>query len=196
MELVVRTPGAAAKGRDRHTGARGPAAGAQEEEALLLAVLNSCPVINGVPTDELADDDKAANWLATYGRTGSEVEREVVKDVRDVLADVVRGRLDASAVSSWLDRAGVRPRPASDGIGIRWEILTDPDHEVGMRSILAWSRLQHERPGRLRACENTECQLFLIDHSKANTARWCSMAVCGNRMKARRHYERANAKRN
>jgi predicted RNA-binding Zn ribbon-like protein len=33
--------------------------------------------------------------------------------------------------------------------------------------------------------------LFLIDHSKPNKARWCSMAVCGNRMKARRHYERS-----
>ena len=46
-------------------------------------------------------------------------------------------------------------------------------------------------PGRLRPCANDECRLFLDDHSKANAARWCSMAVCGNRMKARRHYERA-----
>jgi hypothetical protein len=33
------------------------------------------------------------------------------------------------------------------------------------------------------------------DHSKPNNARWCSMAVCGNRMKARRHYERTRAGR-
>ena len=39
------------------------------------------------------------------------------------------------------------------------------------------------------------CALFLLDRSKPNTARWCSMAVCGNRMKARRHYERARAGR-
>jgi len=42
----------------------------------------------------------------------------------------------------------------------------------------------------LRPCANDECRLFLIDHSKANAARWCSMAVCGNRLKARRHYQR------
>ncbi|MFJ9079539.1 CGNR zinc finger domain-containing protein [Streptomyces sp. NPDC102278] len=29
--------------------------------------------------------------------------------------------------------------------------------------------------------------MFLIDHSRPGTARWCSMAVCGNRMKARTH---------
>jgi predicted RNA-binding Zn ribbon-like protein len=45
----------------------------------------------------------------------------------------------------------------------------------------------------LRPCANIECQLFLIDRSKPNTARWCSMAVCGNRMKARRHYQRGRS---
>ena len=39
--------------------------------------------------------------------------------------------------------------------------------------------------------ENDECRLFLLDRSRAHRARWCSMAVCGNRNKvasfARRH---------
>jgi predicted RNA-binding Zn ribbon-like protein len=50
-----------------------------------------------------------------------------------------------------------------------------------------------QSPGRLPPCANEECRLFLIDRSKANAARWCSMAVCGNRMKARRHYQRSRA---
>jgi predicted RNA-binding Zn ribbon-like protein len=41
-----------------------------------------------------------------------------------------------------------------------------------------------------RADSNDECRLFPLDRSKANAARWCSMAVCGNRIKARRHYQR------
>jgi predicted RNA-binding Zn ribbon-like protein len=56
--------------------------------------------------------------------------------------------------------------------------------------VLAWDGLRTHAPGRLRPCANDECQRFLIDRSKANNARWCSMAVCGNRMKARRHYQR------
>jgi predicted RNA-binding Zn ribbon-like protein len=59
-----------------------------------------------------------------------------------------------------------------------------------VRAVLAWDELRRTSPGRLRPCENTECALFLIDHSRPNRARWCSMATCGNRMKARRHYER------
>ncbi|MEV6129094.1 CGNR zinc finger domain-containing protein [Streptomyces violaceusniger] len=46
-------------------------------------------------------------------------------------------------------------------------------------------------PGRLRPCENPACRLFLLDRSRANTARWCSMKTCGNRLKARRHQARA-----
>jgi len=58
-------------------------------------------------------------------------------------------------------------------------------------AALAWDELRVESPGRLRSCANPECRLFLIDHSKPNNARWCSMATCGNRMKARRHYRRS-----
>jgi predicted RNA-binding Zn ribbon-like protein len=35
--------------------------------------------------------------------------------------------------------------------------------------------------------------LFLLDRTRAGTARWCSMSVCGNRMKARRHYGRTTS---
>ncbi|MEV6693745.1 CGNR zinc finger domain-containing protein [Micromonospora sp. NPDC051196] len=53
----------------------------------------------------------------------------------------------------------------------------------------------HRRPsgarGRLRSCGNDECRLFHLDRSRANTARWYSMKTCSNRLKARRHQERA-----
>ncbi|MGN0119211.1 MAG: CGNR zinc finger domain-containing protein, partial [Streptomyces albidoflavus] len=52
------------------------------------------------------------------------------------------------------------------------------------------SRVTTELPGRLRPCANPRCNLFLIDHSRPGTARWCSMATCGNRMKARSHARR------
>ncbi|HLT84403.1 MAG TPA: CGNR zinc finger domain-containing protein, partial [Phototrophicaceae bacterium] len=64
------------------------------------------------------------------------------------------------------------------------------DRRLAVRVVLAWHELEEKRPGRLRSCGNPECRLLLIDRSHANRAQWCSMAVCGNRMKARRHYER------
>ena len=73
---------------------------------------------------------------------------------------------------------------------IAWTLSVPPERELAVRAVLAWDALAKTSPGRLRPCANDECRLFLIDRSKAGAARWCSMAVCGNRMKARRHYER------
>jgi predicted RNA-binding Zn ribbon-like protein len=42
----------------------------------------------------------------------------------------------------------------------------------------------------LRKCENTACVLFFYDTTKNHRRRWCSMAVCGNRMKVTAHYRR------
>jgi predicted RNA-binding Zn ribbon-like protein len=76
---------------------------------------------------------------------------------------------------------------------VTWQLAAPGARAPAVRAVLTWDTLRRTRPGRLRACENPECARFLIDHSKPNQARWCSMAVCGNRMKARRHYERTRA---
>lgn len=49
-------------------------------------------------------------------------------------------------------------------------------------------------PSLVKNCENPGCILFFYDTSKNHTRRWCSMSTCGNRMKARTHYERAQGR--
>ena len=43
----------------------------------------------------------------------------------------------------------------------------------------------------VRECAADDCAWLFIDTSKNRSRRWCDMAVCGNRAKARRHYARA-----
>ena len=46
---------------------------------------------------------------------------------------------------------------------------------------------------RVRVCglhETHECSWIFMDQTRAGTRRWCSMKDCGNKAKARRHYER------
>ncbi|UCC71639.1 MAG: ABATE domain-containing protein [Gemmatimonadota bacterium] len=43
---------------------------------------------------------------------------------------------------------------------------------------------------RVRLCESESCGWLFLDKSRNRTRRWCDMSVCGNRAKARRHYER------
>ncbi len=52
-----------------------------------------------------------------------------------------------------------------------------------------------ERPDRIRQCEHDRCVLWFLDASRNGTRRWCTMARCGNRAKAERHYRRAQRRR-
>ena len=49
-------------------------------------------------------------------------------------------------------------------------------------------------PARIRECGNPPCSLRYYDTSKNRTRRWCSMAICGNRMKAAAFYQRTKKK--
>lgn len=42
----------------------------------------------------------------------------------------------------------------------------------------------------VRHCEGPTCTLWFYDRTKAHRRRWCSMAICGNRAKARNHRKR------
>jgi predicted RNA-binding Zn ribbon-like protein len=159
------------------------------DEGFLLGVLNSTPLVDGTPVDEFADPDRARARLAEAGGRGTEAELREVLAARDLLQSVVRGERPAGVLSSVLD--GVTRVPEVRDGTVAWTLHAPPERELAVRAVLAWDALAREQPGRLRPCANDECRLFLVDHSKAGTARWCSMAACGNRMKARRHYQRA-----
>jgi predicted RNA-binding Zn ribbon-like protein len=141
-----------------------------------------------VPTDELADTARARAWLASAGGLGTEAELRHVLEVRRLLQAVIRGEQPPDVLAPVL--RGVTRMPTVTGGQITWTLSVPPERELAVRAVLAWDALARHSPGRLRPCANGECRLFLIDHSKANAARWCSMAVCGNRMKARRYYQR------
>lgn len=159
-----------------------------EDEELLLAVLNSAPVVNGESTD-LLTGGAGDEVVARFDGTGSKIERDHLVAARECLQDAVRGRDEAlGRLASTLE--GVVLVPAVTPHGLVWEMRTHPDRRLAARALMAWSRVLMDAPGRLRACANEECNLFLIDRSRPGTAKWCSMATCGNRMKARAHASR------
>lgn len=49
---------------------------------------------------------------------------------------------------------------------------------------------------RVRKCSNEHCVLYFYDGTKNQARRWCSMAQCGNRMKAAAHYQRRKEREN
>ena len=146
-------------------------------QAVLLDLLNTTPVIDGQMVDQLDE-----RWLRAH-RAGEGVT--AVRRLREDLQRVVRMDADASVLRRYL--TDVRQVPEIGPDGIVWSLEAD----WSARLVLALGELERDMPGRLRPCANDECRLFLIDRSRAGTARWCSMTGCGNRMKARRHYSRS-----
>jgi predicted RNA-binding Zn ribbon-like protein len=146
-------------------------------QTVLLDLLNTTPVIDGQQVDQLD-----GRWLRAHAGRGEDLD--AVRTMRDDLQRVVRMDIDASALRRYL--ADVRQVPDIGPDGVAWSLEADWPARV----VLAWGEVERDLPGRLRPCANEECRLFLLDRSRAGTARWCSMSGCGNRMKARRHYSR------
>src|SRR5262245_42704421 len=145
------------------------------DDTFLLDLLNTTPVVDGSQQDTLGRE-----WLRARGGTGAAAELAATREARDVLQNVARGT-DASALGTLLE--GVSRHPSAGPDGIEWTLDVKSVRRQAVRAVLAWDDLHRTSPGRLRPCANLECRLFLIDRSKPNNARWCSMAVCGNRMK-------------
>nr|WP_026122208.1 CGNR zinc finger domain-containing protein [Nocardiopsis halotolerans] len=159
------------------------------DEQALLEALNSTPVVDGRPQDLWADDAVLRRWARKHGGPDDAPAIDWLRTARDVLQAATRGSVPEADLRRIL--TGVHRSPEVDASGLRWRLHGPPERMLAVELVLAWYDVQARRPGRLRPCGNDECRLFLLDRSRANTARWCSMRTCGNRLKARRHQERA-----
>ncbi|MET9231693.1 CGNR zinc finger domain-containing protein [Lentzea sp. NPDC003310] len=153
---------------------------------MLLDLLNTTPVLDDGQHDVLAEE--GPDWLAAHGQPASGDELRALTAARDALQAVVRGQEQPAALAPFVE--GVGQRAGVDSTGVTWQLDLPAGRTAAARAVLEWDALRVASPGRLRPCANPDCRLFLLDQSKPNSARWCSMAVCGNRMKARRHYQR------
>ncbi len=76
-----------------------------------------------------------------------------------------------------------------------WE-AADPADLDRLRWMAVWSAaelLTSAEIDRVRQCAGAGCAWLFLDTSKNRTRRWCDMSVCGNRAKARRHYQKTVA---
>ncbi|MCW3476219.1 CGNR zinc finger domain-containing protein [Limobrevibacterium gyesilva] len=77
-----------------------------------------------------------------------------------------------------------------DGV-YAWQVEGLRPSAAALLSPVLWSAadlLAGPRRARVRQCANPQCGWLFLDDSKSANRRWCSMASCGNRAKAHRHY--------
>lgn len=152
--------------------------------------------------DAFATPARLGRWLVGHGlvsRPGpsiTEDERRWVIDVREALRDLIEARdegSEAAGAAATLNRAvrsagltisfttdGVAMAPARDGVhGAVGQILA----EVPLA-------MATDRWRRLKVCGNDACRWVFYDSSRNRSGQWCTMSVCGNRMKARAYRAR------
>lgn len=92
-------------------------------------------------------------------------------------------------VDAVLEHGRIRPTLTAEGPGERAE-FTDPAWGPAWLAARNYLELLAAAPDRIRRCAHEACVLHFFDTSRNGTRRWCSMAGCGNRAKASRHYAR------
>jgi predicted RNA-binding Zn ribbon-like protein len=137
---------------------------------------------------------------ARHPRRAERVLRDAIR-LREVLYRVLAARgsgtLPAQPDLDELNRAladalGHRRLAATDGaLDWTWDARLMPLHRP-LWPILesAAELLTSEHAGRVRECASGTCGWMFLDKSPAGRRRWCDMKSCGNRAKARRHYQR------
>lgn len=73
-----------------------------------------------------------------------------------------------------------------------WDSKTMLDLILWLIAQSATELLTSSQLSTVRICEAPNCAWLFLDQSRNRSRRWCDMKVCGNRQKARRHYQRAH----
>jgi len=141
---------------------------------------------------------------ATRDRAGADRAFAEVKAVRDVLFRIFRRvaedaqpggkHLDALRDAWQVALGHARLAAEDDRFGWVWPSDGD-DLSRPLWPVIASAveLLSSDRLSRVRFCGGQDCSWLFVDQSKNGRRRWCQMDVCGNREKARRHYQKKKA---
>ncbi|SDI23886.1 Conserved protein containing a Zn-ribbon-like motif, possibly RNA-binding [Sinosporangium album] len=169
-------------------------------EPLSLDLLNTRWVIDGIGHDLLDSTDGLAVWLRSAGlHDRTVVDRATLDALRETretllaLVDDASSPRAADALNRLLAHGALRYRLGPGGPETHSE-TDDPAWLAAWLAAADYLRLLADRPGRIKACAHPDCVLHFHDTTKNGTRRWCSMAICGNRSKAARHYERTKTR--
>lgn len=175
---------------------------------LALDFLNTRPVQNGEATELLQDFTSVLRWFqaaqllseeqaTNFARewAGTRLAGRLVKDMRlfreKLRTEVLRleeGQLIHESVMEELNRLmadhPMRTRLKLRGRKPSSEVYFEPERPGDLFAPLAYGAAMlfaSANRERVRKCD--QCILHFLDTSKKGTRRWCSMELCGNRLK-------------
>jgi len=181
----------------------------------ILDFLNTRPVLADGPTELLSDVQALERWLIASGMVTSPKTKSLLRswrhspDAAAFLKELIAFRekfrnavirIESGSMPSDSFLAEVNslllqyPRHASiskqDG-KLRRETLFEPRKPTDFWDPIIEATadfLSQTEPSRLRKCES--CVVHFFDTSKKGSRRWCSMNICGNKLKVAAYQRR------
>ena len=152
--------------------------------------------------DELASAAGAQQWLARHRLPapdvllGSGELAELVSlrsGLRWALATKAGVRADAATLMDFNATRGQVPLVLDFGESGQPQLIPARGGAAAATALLAAKIAATAALGtwqRLRMCAASDCRWVFYDTSRRGGGRWCSMAVCGNRLKTRRYRQK------
>lgn len=173
------------------------------------------------PHDYLRSYDDLADWSQRAGildeQEAAELRKKAAKERRRADAVLGEARALREAIHALTTDRARRPAGEADAMAILNRILVKTPKRRGVvRGVDGFVWRTAERPrtleamlapiaesagetlvgaeaSRLKKCASEACGWVFLDTTRGNRRRWCDMADCGNRVKARRHYLKARS---
>jgi predicted RNA-binding Zn ribbon-like protein len=168
---------------------------------LIQAFVNTADLERG--TEALGDPDKLVAWFVARRLMAPDQHADAA-DLKHAIAvrEAIRGAIGANSGGSFYPVAiatlngaasasRLLPRFGPDG-----KARLEP-HAMGVEGALGrivatlFAAMNEEDWTRLKLCGSSTCRWAFYDQSRNHSSRWCNMATCGNRQKAKRFRERA-----
>jgi predicted RNA-binding Zn ribbon-like protein len=182
-----------------------------------LDFINTKIVEKGHPVDLITNFADLVDWLTQAeilkasesreairrwnGKPEAEHTLEQAKALRTVLLNMVQRIVDQKPIEQ--SSIGEINKVLSTRIGYpglvkvhggfetRFHVDSDqPSHLIASIAESASDLLCNADFSLIKKCENPACVLYFYDTTKNHARRWCSMNICGNRIKVAAHYRR------
>ena len=153
--------------------------------------------------DSLARPEDLEAWLAARGLTTRRAQAKPADlkraiELRDALRDLLRANngepLPDDEPIAVVNRAAARTKVGvefdRDGTCEMRSAASGVDEGIGNLLAIVARAMTDGSWARLKICGADTCQWAFYDKSKNRSGRWCAMAECGNRAKARAFRER------
>ena len=163
---------------------------------LVQAFVNTVDLQDG--PEMLEDANTLKTWLVAKGLLDGSQPVDG-SDLRHAIAlrEAIRGVIGANTGSRVypVDTATLNEAAGASGLRMRFGADGKPRLEPEAAGVVAamgrivatlYSAMDDESWTRLKLCSSQACRWAFYDRSKNHSSRWCTMASCGNREKARR----------